>query len=132
MIRFVKLLVTLFSAFVTLFFLTTLFSIFTEQPDWICAAYSLPGAAVVGWMVWKSASGKSIGPGFTMLAGALLLGGLGFAIGFLGPMLFAPSANQGPMLGIFITGPLGLVAGAIGGLVYALRKRAEASDRDSI
>jgi len=25
----------------------------------------------------------------------------------IGPMLVAPEANQGPMLGIFITGPLG-------------------------
>ena len=131
MIRIVKFLVTLFAAFITLFFLTTLFSIFTAQPDWICAVYSLPGAAVVGWIVWKSVSGKSIGPGFSMLAGALLLGGLGFTIGFLGPMLFAPSANQGPMLGLFITGPLGLVAGAICGLVYSLRTRAKERDADS-
>jgi hypothetical protein len=33
--------------------------------------------------------------------------------GFLGPMILAPEANQGPLLGIFITGPLGLVVGAI-------------------
>ncbi len=38
-------------------------------------------------------------------------------------MIWAPDANQGPLLGIFITGPLGTVAGAIGGLVASLRKR---------
>ena len=39
-----------------------------------------------------------------MMKGAALLGLVGFAGGFFGPMLFMPDANQGPMLGIFITG----------------------------
>jgi len=51
--------------------------------------------------------------------GALIVGGIGFCAGFFGPMLFAPDANQGPLLGIFITGPLGALLGAIGGVVYA-------------
>jgi len=37
--------------------------------------------------------------------------------------VFAPDANQGPLLGIFITGPLGAVLGAIGGFVYGIRHR---------
>jgi energy-converting hydrogenase Eha subunit B len=49
--------------------------------------------------------------------GAVLLGGLGFIGGFFGPMIFAPEANQGPLLGIFITGPLGFV---LGGLIGAI------------
>jgi 4-hydroxybenzoate polyprenyltransferase len=47
---------------------------------------------------------------------ALLVGGIGFALGFFGPMIFAPGANQGPMLGIFITGPLGFLAGLLWGV----------------
>jgi hypothetical protein len=47
-----------------------------------------------------------------------MLGGLGFAAGFFGPMLLNPGANQGPMAGLFITGPGGAVAGAILGLVF--------------
>ncbi|MBL9178020.1 MAG: hypothetical protein JNM65_08150 [Verrucomicrobiaceae bacterium] len=31
-----------------------------------------------------------------------LLGLIGFAGGFFGPMIFAPQSNQGPMLGIFL------------------------------
>jgi hypothetical protein len=43
------------------------------------------------------------------------VGGIAFALGFFGPMILAPDANQGPLLGIFYTGPLGLLAGfAIG------------------
>jgi hypothetical protein len=42
---------------------------------------------------------------------AFIVGGISFAIGFFGPMIVAPGANQGPLLGIFVTGPLGLVLG---------------------
>ncbi|GDY18327.1 hypothetical protein LBMAG55_16500 [Verrucomicrobiota bacterium] len=45
------------------------------------------------------------------LLGASILGGIGFLGGFFGPMIFKPEANQGPLLGIFITGPLGAVLG---------------------
>jgi hypothetical protein len=41
------------------------------------------------------------------------LGGIGFAVGFFGPMIFVPEANQGPMVGIFITGPGGALLGLI-------------------
>jgi hypothetical protein len=41
----------------------------------------------------------------------LILGGFGFFAGFVGPMILAPDANQGPLLGIFYTGPIGFVAG---------------------
>lgn len=54
--------------------------------------------------------------------GAVLFGGVGFTAGFFGPMIFVPEANQGPLLGIFITGPAGVLIGAIAGLVYGLVK----------
>ena len=41
----------------------------------------------------------------------LLFGAVGFLAGFLGPIVLNPEANQGPLLGIFITGPLGFVFG---------------------
>ena len=49
------------------------------------------------------------------LAGGLILGSVGFIGGFFGPLIFAPGANQGPLLGIFITGPLGFLIGCIVG-----------------
>jgi hypothetical protein len=51
------------------------------------------------------------------LVGAAILGGIGFVGGFFGPMIFTPQANQGPLLGIFITGPLGVLLGGFFGLV---------------
>ncbi len=52
---------------------------------------------------------------------ALLLGGIGFALGFFGPMIFAPGANQGPLLGILITGPAGFFLGLAWGVWRAVR-----------
>lgn len=34
-----------------------------------------------------------------------------FALGFIGPVVLRPDANQGPLLGIFISGPLGAMLG---------------------
>jgi hypothetical protein len=44
---------------------------------------------------------------------------MSYFAGFFGPIIFTPDANQGPLLGILITGPLGFIAGAIGGTVYS-------------
>ncbi len=57
------------------------------------------------------------GIGKTAMRWGFRLGLLGFAGGFFGPMVFMPDANQGPMLGIFITGPLGFVVGLVAGAV---------------
>ena len=43
----------------------------------------------------------------------LIIGGAGFSAGFFGPMIFAPDANQGPLVGILMSGPGGLILGAL-------------------
>jgi uncharacterized membrane protein YiaA len=53
---------------------------------------------------------------------ALLVGALGFAIGFYGSVMFMPEANQGPLIGIFVTGPGGAIIGAIIGAVIGYTK----------
>ena len=53
---------------------------------------------------------------------ALLVGAFGFAIGYFGPVVFMPEANQGPLIGIFITGPGGAIAGAIIGAFIGYKK----------
>jgi len=53
---------------------------------------------------------------------ALILGGIGLVAGYIGPLIFTPEANQGPLLGIFITGPIFFVVGLVyGAVVSALR-----------
>ncbi len=55
--------------------------------------------------------------------GAMLLGVIGFIGGFIGPMILAPEANQGPLLGIFVTGPLGFLIGGIAGAIYGWKRK---------
>ena len=65
----------------------------------------------------------------SMSSGAIVVGAIGFCAGFFGPILLTPQANQGPLLGIFITGPLGFVLGALGGLVSWLVRGRRANTR---
>jgi hypothetical protein len=54
-----------------------------------------------------------------VLIGALILGGISFIAGFVGPIIITPKANQGPLLGFFITGPLGFTLGGVIGAIYS-------------
>jgi len=55
---------------------------------------------------------------------AAFVGLVSFLAGFVGPMILAPGANQGPLLGLLYTGPLGVLIGVIWGLLRAgARKR---------
>ena len=63
-----------------------------------------------------------------VVIGGFVLGGIAFAVGFFGPILWAPDANQGPLLGIFITGPLGFVVGCAAGWLYARIRQPEVRD----
>ena len=48
----------------------------------------------------------------------LLLGVSGFCAGFFGPIALNPDANQGPLVGIFISGPGGALVGLILGIIF--------------
>jgi hypothetical protein len=87
---------------------------------------------------WPSQVGGAVGMGAGAIGGALLvgrpvvagwclgtafaLGAVSFLAGFAGPILLSPDSPQGPLLGIFITGPLGFVVGAVIGLWIGLTK----------
>ena len=79
-------------------------------------------AALAG-LTWRGMSVETLGLFRTTVAWAGIVGAIGFCGGFFGPMVLAPQANQGPLLGLFITGPLGFVGGAMGGLIHGLRRR---------
>jgi len=84
----------------------------------IAFGLSMSCAIGVGWYVWRTLESDHASVIVTMLLGAVLLGAVGFNAGFFGPLIFGPGANQGPLLGLFITGPLGFMVGAIAGAVY--------------
>src|SRR5438270_5574529 len=52
------------------------------------------------------------------MACALITGGITFLGGFVGPLIVSPS-NLGPLLGIFVTGPIGFLMGALIGIIWA-------------
>lgn len=79
---------------------------------------SLLLAAGIGFLVWKSLGKKTENFTRYVLMGGVITGAILFLAGFIGPMIFIPSSNQGPMLGLFITGPLGFLIGLLGGGIY--------------
>jgi hypothetical protein len=102
---------------------------------WLRVPGSLALAALAGHFVWRRLDAPAAEPEPADIAGqaaslsravglgALLTGAVGFVGGFFGPMLLSSDSPQGPMLGIFITGPLGVVLGAIGGVVYWVARK---------
>lgn len=109
------------------------------ESRWPRDALSLLCAILAAGFVWRSTSRKQLGsvgssprPTRFMLLGALLVGAAGFSVGFFGPIIFWPDANQGPLLGLFFLGPLGALVGAIGGRIWwAMKRRHEEKDEDA-
>jgi hypothetical protein len=100
-----------------------------NEQYWIASVGSLVCAIVAGRFVWSRTGAAESGVGAAVVRGALIVGGIGFVGGFFGPMIFAPGANQGPLLGLFITGPLGFLLGGVGGFVYGVTRAKSAPPR---
>jgi hypothetical protein len=66
-------------------------------------------AAAVGWSV-------------AIVEYRPLVGRVAKFFGFVGPLILWPENNLGPLMGIFLTGPLGFVGGAVIGLCIGLAK----------
>ena len=79
--------------------------------------FSLLMGIGVGYLVWKNLGKMNDNLSRYLYLGAMLTGTAFFIAGFIGPMIFAPSANQGPLLG-FILGPIGFILGLLGGGLY--------------
>lgn len=111
-----------FGAWLLMFFLSLM--LLPESLHWLQPFVALGFAVWGARRVWRQLEDvAATGLPVFVATGALALGGLGFMLGFFGPMVFAPEANQGPMLGIFITGPGGAVLGAVAGWLAWLKRR---------
>ena len=126
MIQILKPIVSLLMFLTVLFFISTILTITTSSPFWLSTTFSLACASLAAWFTWKLVSGEKANTIVAVIGGALILGGLFFVIGFLAPMAISKNTDQGPMIGIFIAAPLGVIVGAIGGYVYASRDTVKA------
>jgi hypothetical protein len=68
-------------------------------------------------MTMQSSTPRTPDPVAEIVLWPMVIGAVSFVAGFVGPLLLSTS-NLGPLLGIFVTGPLGFL---VGGLVGALR-----------
>jgi hypothetical protein len=91
-----------------------------DAMEWTATLAAFLTAAASSFWVWRKVGDAERSTLQTALYWAAVGGAIGFSGGFFGPLIFTPEANQGPLLGIFITGPLGFVASGAAGLVYAL------------
>ncbi len=66
-----------------------------------------------------------------LIYGLVLGGGAGF-LGFVGPIILSPDSNQGPLLGIFITGPLGFFFGLFLGVIFGIIRKHKPGYRDPL
>ena len=94
--------------------------IFPAGIEWLATFAAFLAASAASSWIWRTVGTDNSLVFQTALRWALIAGGFGFCAGFFGPLIIYPEANLGPLLGIFITGPFGFVAGGIAGLVYAL------------
>ncbi len=79
---------------------------------------SLAIAIIIGLYVWKKSKFNSNSRLSYILMGGLIIGSISFILGFIGPLILTPSNNLGPLLGIFITGPIGFLVGLVAGGIY--------------
>lgn len=92
-----------------------------QELGWF-AHVALVAAVTLGWFVWTGSKRLPAALIPRILSGAAVVWGVGFAAAVLsGPFLFPTKPNQGVLLGLLITGPVGALAGGLGVLVVWLR-----------
>ncbi len=128
MIHILKPIISVLMFLTVLFFIYTILTITTNFSTGLNIALSFVCGVLAFWFTWQLLSGKKTSISVAVTGSSLILGGLCFIVGFLGPMIFAKDTSQGPMIGIFIAAPLGVILGAIAGYVYAAKQNVASND----
>jgi hypothetical protein len=89
------------------------------MPAWTPPGVAMVSAVAMAFSIWRYAGLRELAT--AVIVGAIVTGGVGFSIGFFGPMLVSNSP-QGPLLGILFTGPIGFLLGAGGGACWWIWK----------
>lgn len=128
MLSFIKILASCFAFLLVLFFIGTILTITSHFPVWLTSIVSLISAALASGFSWQLVSGRPTSKSLAITGGALIGGGIFFTLVFLGSMAVMKDTSQGPMIGIFIATPLGILLGTLGGYQYATKFSIFASD----
>lgn len=102
---------------------------FLPPIPWLNNIISLCIALFAGWFIWKKTANQVRGLVTVISISAMSVGSLGFIFGFFDPIIFVPESNQGPLLGLFITGPLGVLLGVFIGWIYWLIRMGSKGDQ---
>jgi len=91
---------------------------------WLIGFVVLPAtfASLCLWFAFKGHNAVSRARMKCALIGGITVGGIAFLAGFVGPLIFTSESNQGPLLGIFVTGPIGFLVGNVLGAIYGFLK----------
>jgi hypothetical protein len=92
--------------------------------------YGVSGTTICGWFALRGHLPESRRRFTSSMRWERIVGGVGLAAGVLGPALLQPDANQGPLLGVLLTGPLGFVLGALFGWLRAFLEVGDATPDD--
>ncbi|MFN3194537.1 MAG: hypothetical protein ACE364_01130 [Chlorobiota bacterium] len=75
-------------------------------------------ALIIGFIVWKNTGSIFNEMSKYIIIGGIIVGSIGFVLGFFIPLIFWPSNTYAPLMSIFIIGPIGFVIGLFGGGIY--------------
>jgi len=105
-----KIIVSIFLFYFTYPLFLVTFHYFTEINENVFRIIALLPELFLIFLLWKKLKLDPSQSSYTMIGG-VVIGFVFFISGFLGPIIFTPESNQGPLLGIFVTGPLGFILG---------------------
>jgi hypothetical protein len=97
-------------------------SLGVDVSGWPTIGFGMLGA-VAGYVVGlslRSPSGRARTIARWCATMTVVVGVISFLSGFVGPIILYPNSPQGPLLGIFFTGPLGAIVGAVAGAIIGL------------
>jgi len=89
-----------------------------EKDKSIRYVLSISTVIIVAFVVWKLTANLAAERWSRVKKGGVIGAVVGILIGVAGPLLLQPSANLGPLLGIFFTIPIGFIVGLVFGSFY--------------
>jgi len=78
-------------------------------------------AVLVASVVLFVSGGRAPADFIRVLLWTAVIGFVSFLAGFYAPLFFGPESPQGPLFGIFISGPAGAIIGSVVGVLLSIR-----------